>query len=75
MKRFFGMMPSKEIEKEKHYKDKNGLKITIQAGKHGWTIIYDDSSTQFEDVYNITSENFKAAYDIASSKLGALAEI
>ena len=75
MKRFFGMMPSKEIETEKHYKDSNGLKITIQAGVHGWTIIYADASSDFKDVNNTTNENFKTAYDIAVNKLGTLTEI
>lgn len=32
MRRFFGMMPSSEIEIEKCYKDKDGYKIIIQAG-------------------------------------------
>lgn len=75
MKRFFGMMPNSEIKIEKHYKDDNGYKITIQAGTHGWTIIYADSSSEFKDVDNTTDENFKTAYDIAKNELGILTEI
>ena len=37
MERFFGMMPSNEIEKEIVFKDKYGLSVTIQAGPHGWS--------------------------------------
>ena len=62
MRRFFGMMPSSEIEIEKHYKDENGYKITIQAGVNGWTIIYADSSSDFKDVTISTDENFKENY-------------
>lgn len=75
MRRFFGMMPSAEIEIEKYYKDKNGHKITIQAGVNGWTIIYADSSSDFKDITISTNENFKMAYDLAVDKLGALIEV
>ena len=75
MKRFLGMMPSTEIEIEKCYKDKDGYKITIQAGKNGWTIIYADSSTEFKDITTSTEENFNSAYDLAVSRLGILTEI
>lgn len=75
MRRFFGMMPSSEIEVERYYKDKNGYRITIQAGVNGWTIIYADSSTQFKDITASTGENFNMAYDLAISRLGILTEI
>lgn len=75
MRRFFGMMSSSEIEVERHYKDKNGYRITIQAGVNGWTIIYADSSTQFKDITASTGENFNRAYDLAVSRLGILTEI
>ena len=75
MKRFFGMMPSSEIEIEKRYKDKHGYKISIQAGPHGWSIIYADSSSEFKDINNTSNENFKAAYAIASDNLGGLTEV
>jgi hypothetical protein len=75
MRRFFGMMPSAEIEIEKQYKDKNGYRITIQSGQHGWTVIYTDSSTEYKDIDCTTDENFKAAYNLATSRLGELTEI
>ena len=75
MRRFFGMMPSSEIESERYYKDKNGYRITIQAGVNGWTIIYADSSTEFKDITASTDENFNTAYDLAISRLGILTEI
>lgn len=75
MKRFFGMMPSIEIEIEKCYKDKDRYKITIQAGKNGWTIIYADYSTDFKDITTSADENFKEAYDLAVNRLGILTEI
>ena len=75
MKRFFGMMPSTEIEIEKCYKDKDGYKITIQAGKNGWTIIYADYSTDFKDVISSANKNFEEAYNLAVNRLGTLTEI
>ena len=75
MRRFFGMMPNSEIEVERYYKDKNGYRITIQAGVNGWTIIYADSSTEFKDITTSTEENFNTAYDLAISRLGILTEI
>ena len=74
MKRFFGMMPSTEIEIEKYYKDEDGYKITIQAGKNGWTIIYADHSTDFKDIISSANENFEEAYNLAVNRLGTLDE-
>jgi hypothetical protein len=75
MKRFFGMMPSNEIVIEKRYEDTIGLRITIQAGLHGWTIIYADNSTDYKDIDDTAEANFKAAYDLAIERLRGLAEI
>lgn len=75
MKRFCGMMPSSEIEKSKQYMDGSGLKITIEAGMHGWTITYADASTKYRDIDSTTDDNFKTAYDIATKDLGTLTEV
>lgn len=75
MKRFMGMMPSSEIKKSKQYKDGHKLKITIDAGTHGWTITYADGGTKYKDTDTTTDENFKTAYDIAVRDLGPLTEI
>lgn len=75
MRRFFGMMPSSEIEVERYYNDKDDYRIIIQAGVNGWTIIYADSSTQFKDITASTKENFNTAYDLAVRRLGILTEI
>lgn len=40
MNRFFGMMPSSEVQISKTFKDRNGRKIIIDAGKNGWTIMW-----------------------------------
>jgi hypothetical protein len=75
MKRFFGMMPSDEIDIEKRYTDKNGYKITIQAGLHGWTILWSDMSSNFKDSDATAEENFKTAYDTATNAVGSLSEV
>ncbi len=61
MKRFFGMMPSDEVEISKRIKDKYGSGITIQAGKNGWTILYADYSSEYEDVESTAEKNFNTA--------------
>jgi hypothetical protein len=68
MNRFFGMMPSSEIEISKSFKDENGLEITIDAGPHGWTIIYADYSTKYEDVDDTAENNFNKAFSILTKE-------
>lgn len=61
MKRFFGMMPASEIKKSQIFTDDSGLKININAGPNGWTILYADSSTEYKDVVDTTDNNFNTA--------------
>lgn len=75
MKRFFGLMPSNEIEITKTFKDDNGYEITIDAGKHGWTIIYADTATEYEDIDGTAEENFNRAYKILKSHFDKLEEV
>jgi pyruvate formate-lyase activating enzyme-like uncharacterized protein len=56
-----GMMPKDEIKIEKVYKDSLGLKIIIQAGDHGWSILFADCSSIFKDVDDTPENNFEAA--------------
>ena len=72
MNRIFGLMPVAEIEKEQRFKDTYGLSIIIQAGPNGWTIIYADSSSKWNDEENTTEENFNKAFKIAECELGDL---
>jgi hypothetical protein len=74
MNRFFGMMPRNEIEAEKHYMDCSGYSITIQAGSHGWAIIYADASSEYKDIDAATDQNFNDAYNVATKRLGKLKE-
>lgn len=68
MNRFFGMMPSSEIEISKEYIDENGLTIIITAGPHGWTIIYADQSTQYADEDDTSANNFDKAFSILTKE-------
>lgn len=61
MVRLFGMMPSTEIEISKTFSDDLGLKIKVQAGKNGWTILYADSSSDWKDVEDTAENNFQNA--------------
>ena len=74
MKRSFGMMPRSEVEIEKRYKDEGGRNVLIQAGLHGWTIVWGDMSSDFNDNDATPEENFKAAYNIVVNGLGALSK-
>lgn len=68
MVRLFGMMPSKEVEKEKWYKDDQGLSIGVQAGPHGWTIMLADNSATWKDNDATTEENFNEAINSLKEK-------
>ena len=70
MNRFFGMMPRKEVEKEKWYTDDLGLSIGIQAGPHGWTIMWADDSATWKDNDATTEENFEDALKTLKSYPG-----
>ena len=65
MERFFGMMPSDEVEIEKVFKETptSVFRHTIQAGPNGWSIICSDGSASFNDESIGTEENFKNALE------------
>ena len=68
MRSIFGMMPSSEIVITKDYLDEaDGLRVSITAGKNGWTVIYADGSTEYKDVCATAEENFNEAYKVMSS--------
>ena len=75
MQRFMGMMPSKEIERTVHFKDSHGLKISIDAGPHGWTINYADGGNKYKDVDSTTDANFNEALAEATKDLGELTQL
>lgn len=72
MQRFFGMMPQKEVTIQGSYVDGWGMKMTIQAGPNGWTILYSDGSSDWCDEVNEDTVNFQKAYDIANESVGPL---
>jgi len=68
MNRFFGMMPSSEVKKQKRFKvGTSQLEVTIQAGENGWSILYADNSTRYDDVVDTTENNFNTALKILKS--------
>lgn len=68
MNRMFGMMPRNEVEKEKWYLDDVDLQIGVQAGPHGWTIMWADNSTTYKDINATTEENFNEALQTLKDK-------
>ena len=69
MKRFMGLMPADCIKISKDYKDEFGLKVHIDAGLEGWTILYADGSSEYKDNIATSEENFEEAYKTVSKNL------
>jgi len=63
-KRLFRMMLPEEVEKEVVYRDTLGLRIIVQAGVHGFSIIYADNSTIGYEIDDTTENNFNRALSI-----------
>lgn len=78
MKRFFGMMPSSEVTLERTYKDNEGLRIRLQAGPHGWTVIYavgGKINLDYTDIDALPEENLESAYQQALSHFSELTKV
>lgn len=73
MNRFFGLMPTEEIEITKYFQDKYRNRITITAGPRGWTVVYVvDNSAAYKDEDIGTEANFNNAYNAATDVCGQL---
>ena len=72
LERFFGVMSSDEVEARGVFRDSNGMRLNIEDGPKGWTIIWADYSTTFKDVNETTERNFEEAYDSATKSVGPL---
>lgn len=72
IKRFGGLMPVDDVEKEQifSYNEDDGLRI--QAGPKGWSIIYDDGSSEWKDNESSTNKNFAMAMNVAIEKVGPI---
>ena len=77
MKRFFGMMPSSEIEVRKIYDDglSGHLHMEIDAGPNGWTLRMADGSTRYKDESKGTEKNLAEAEAIAEELFPNMKEI
>ena len=65
MERFFGMIPSNDVKREETFKiGYIGNKATIQSNEYGWSILYSDFSTEFNDEEDTTDNNFNKALKI-----------
>ena len=77
VKRFFGMMPSSEIEVRKIYDDglSGHLHLKIDAGPNGWTLHMADGSTRYKDESKGTEKNLAEAVAIAKELFPNMKEI
>lgn len=65
------MMPSNEVKMEKRFKVGVGqLTVTLQAGENGWTILFADSSSEYEDVVDTVENNFNRALETLKKYFG-----
>jgi len=76
MKRFMGMMPSSEVKREERFKvGMNQLVVTVQSGEKGWTILYADSSSEYQDEVDTTDNNFNKAMKVLNSHFGDINKV
>lgn len=75
MRRFMGMMPVSEIKIEKIYKADLGFEIIVQAGKHGWTIVYADGSSMYDDIDNTPEDNLQLALGTLGTCISSFEEV
>lgn len=74
MERLFGKMPKNEVEEEEYFRESDSEdQFLIQAGPNGWSAVWEDGSSIFEDNKATTNENFKRA--LHSVKLNVPGEI
>ena len=65
MERFFGMIPSSEVKREETFTvGYIGNKATVQANEHGWSILYSNFSSEFNDNEDTVDNNFNKALEI-----------
>lgn len=72
MNRFFGLMPSSEVEKHRTFRDSSDILISIEAGPKGYTIIWGDQSTEYADINDTTENNFRRAFEVVEKAVGPL---
>jgi DNA topoisomerase IA len=71
-----GMMPSDEIKKEEKFKVGDlGLTVIIQSGENGWTIMYADMSSEYEDIIDTVENNFNKAMEILKTKFSNIEQV
>lgn len=67
------MMPSSEVKREERFKvGMSQLVVTIQSGENGWTILYADSSSEYQDEVDTTDNNFDKAMKVLKTQFGDL---
>lgn len=69
------MMPADEVEISKTYKDQYGLKIMIEAGHTGWSVLWADYSADSEVNHKSAKENLQAAIKFVQEQGFKLTEV
>ena len=62
------MIPSSEVKREERFKvGMRQLTVTVQSCENGWTILYADSSSEYQDEIDTTDNNFDKAMKVLNS--------
>lgn len=62
MNRFHGMMPQYEVKIQKTVRvGTPPFPVVIQAGDSGWTLLYSDHSSEYEDIDDTPENNYDKA--------------
>jgi len=70
------MMPSSEVKREERFKvGMNQLVVTVQSGENGWTILYADSSSEYQNKVDTTDNNFNKAMKVLNSHFGYINKV
>lgn len=70
------MMPSNEVKREERFKvGMNQLVVTIQSCEKGWTILYADSSSEYQDEVDTIDNNFNKAMKVLNSHFGDINKV
>jgi hypothetical protein len=72
MQRFAGMMPSSDVTIKRTFDTGGGLKVIVEAGPKGWSILYADYSSEYKDVDAPAKDNFDAAMKVLTGHFPSL---
>ena len=69
-------MRLENVKREERFKvGMRQLTVTIQSGENGWTILYADSSFEYQDEVDTTDNNFDKAMKVLKTHFGDINKV